>query len=613
MKVLDIALLIIFMEMIRVIFGNIDGVKNTVLDNLDRIYKLKIPKYSLFTDELVQILNQVTLQINREISVAVDRKGQILSVSIGDSTTVEIPEINTKENKLCGIRIIHTHPTGISTLSALDLSALIKFRLDCIAAVGVNEEENNDISIGFCSIEDNVLYTESVGPLNTNEAVQYDILDRIKHIEELLKNGEVHEDETERAIIVGVENEESLHELYELAKACNVLVVEKIFQRRTKIDAAHYIGIGKVKELAYLRQTLKANLIIFDDELSGLQVRNLENLTGVKVIDRTTLILEIFASRARSKEAKLQVEAAQLKYRMPRLTGLGTVLSRTGGGIGTRGPGEKKLEIDRRRIRERLHDLNKELEQIKKSREVQRERRNKGDIPKISLVGYTNAGKSTLRNKICSMAVPRENVLKENVLEADMLFATLDVTTRAIMLPDNRLATLTDTVGFIRKLPHELVESFKSTLEEVIFSDLLLHVVDASSDSAIKQIEAVNAVLKELNAFDKPTILIANKIDIASEEQLNLIKITYEGQKIIEISAKNMINLEEILNNIATEIPFNMKKVEYLIPYDLQSMVAFLHRNANIETEEYKENGTYILAYVNEEVFNKSKKYLISS
>lgn len=355
-----------YVEMIQLILGNVEGVKNTILDNLDKIYKMKVPKYSIYTKEMVEILNQVTLQINREVSVAIDRKGQILSVYIGDSTSVDIPEIDMKENKLSGVRIIHTHPTGISRLSALDLSALIKFRLDCIVAIGVKEEGNMETTIGFCSIEDNTLYAESIGPFLIEQTEKYDFLDKIKHIEELLKNGDVQEDNTERAILVGIENEESLHELYELAKACNVTVVERVFQRRMKIDAAHYIGIGKIQELAILKQTLKANMIIFDDELSGSQVRNLENLTGVKVIDRTTLILEIFASRARSKEAKLQVEAAQLKYRMPRLTGLGTVLSRTGGGIGTRGPGEKKLEIDKRRIRERLYDLNKELELIKK-------------------------------------------------------------------------------------------------------------------------------------------------------------------------------------------------------------------------------------------------------
>ena len=280
-----------------------------------------------------------------------------------------------------------------------------------------------------------------------------------------------------------------------LHSACDIPVLDTVYQSRSKIDPAFFIGKGKVLEIASLRQTKRANLIIFDDELSGSQVRNLENATGAKVIDRTTLILEIFARRAKSKESKIQVELAQLKYRKSRLQGLGTVLSRTGGGIGTRGPGEKKLETDRRHINETIYDLNDELKKIKKNRDVQREKRNKESIPNISLVGYTNAGKSTLRNALCEMAAVKENKGKEKVFEADMLFATLDITTRAIVLKNKGLVTLTDTVGFVRKLPHDLVEAFKSTLEEVLYADLLCHVVDASSDVALEQMEAVEEVL----------------------------------------------------------------------------------------------------------------------
>lgn len=357
-----------------------------------------------------------------------------------------------------------------------------------------------------------------------------------------------------------------------------------------------------------LRQALKANLIIFDDELTGSQVRNLEELTGAKVIDRTTLILDIFAKRAKSREAKIQVELAQLKYRLPRLMGLGSVLSRTGGGIGTRGPGEKKLEVDRRHIKERLYDLNSELLKIRKHRETQRERRN--EIPKVSLVGYTNAGKSTLRNKLCDIAMPKDAVVKEKVFEADMLFATLDITTRAIVLPDNRPITLSDTVGFVRKLPHDLVEAFKSTLEEVVYSDLLLHVVDASSESSLEQIEAVNMVLKELGAIDKPMLLLLNKVDKANEGDINKLKENFKNMKIIEISARENINLDVLLDEVSKALPYTLRKAQYLIPYSDQSAAAFLHRNAKVLEEEFREEGTYILAQVDDEVFNKCEKYL---
>ncbi|MCM0650556.1 GTPase HflX [Clostridium swellfunianum] len=591
------------------IYGNTEGIRNSVLDKLERLYELNIPKQSVFIEELSAALCEVTNQIGREVSIAIDRKGRVVSVAIGDSTTVEIPLIDIRERKLSGVRVIHTHPNGTSALSALDLSALLKLKLDCIVAIAVDNGNAKEVTLGFCTIEKDLLVSESIGPLSLNNAVNFDFLDRVNYIESHLKFNDIIEDNSEKAIIVGIESEESLDELEELAKACEVNVIHKVLQKRNRIDSAFYIGKGKVEELAMLRQALKANVIVFDDELEGSQVRNLEEATGAKVIDRTTLILEIFARRARSREAKIQVELAQLKYRLLRLLGLGTVLSRTGGGIGTRGPGEKKLETDRRHIKERLYDLLSELEKIKKHRETQREKRT--DIPKVSLVGYTNAGKSTLRNKLCDIAMPKDSAVKEKVFEADMLFATLDITTRAIVLPDNRLITLTDTVGFVRKLPHDLVEAFKSTLEEVIYSDLLLHVVDASSDIVQEQIEAVNAVLKELGASDKPTILVLNKIDVATEEQLQTLKENLKDIKVLEISAKNATNLDGLLEEVSVSLPYTLKKAEYIIPYSDQSVAAFLHRNAKVEKEEYREEGTYIEAQVDEEVYNKCERYLI--
>lgn len=587
--------------------GNIDGIKDSTLKKLEAIYDLKIPKDEVFTEALINIIVGVTLDVNREISVAINRKGMVEGVAIGDSTSVEMPMIDIKEKKLSGVRIIHTHPNGNSHLSALDISALIKLKLDCIAAVGVDENDITDITLGFCSVKDNMLSAEVTKKLILEEAINYPILDKIRYIEELIRTTTVEEETGEKAILVGVESEESLDELEELAKACGVEVVNKLLQNRYKIDTAFYVGSGKVEEIALLRQAKRANIVIFDDELTASQVRNLEDMIGVKVIDRTTLILEIFAKRAKSKEGKIQVELAQLKYRLPRLSGLGTVLSRTGGGIGTRGPGEKKLETDKRHIRERIYDLKSELEKIKQTRITQRESRN--EIAKVSLVGYTNAGKSTLRNTLCTLAA-RETIKKESVLEADMLFATLDTTTRAIILPDNRTITLTDTVGFIRKLPHDLVEAFKSTLEEVIYSDLLLHVVDISQENYLEQIEAVNKVLEELGAIDKPYVYVLNKIDKVSEEKLEEINELFKDKMNIKISARHNINLDELLNLISSKLPNKLKKSEYLIPYDKQSIVAYLHRNSNVISEEYKEDGTYVCAEVNEMVYNTCEEYM---
>lgn len=590
--------------------GNVEGVRKSQLQLLENIYDIKVPRYSLATEEMINLMVQVTSNIDREVSITIDRKGNVVSVSVGDSSMVEIPIMDISERKLSGVRIIHTHPNGNSRLSALDVSALIKLKLDCIAAVGVYDGSITDLSIGFCSIEEDKLAADSLNNLTLEKALMLNVLDKIEYTEKIIKNSDITEDYSEKAIIVGCDSEESLEELAELARACDIPVVYSVFQNRSKIDAAYYIGRGKVEEIALLRQAYRSNVMIFDDELAGSQVRNLEDAIGIKVIDRTTLILEIFARRAKTREAKIQVELAQLKYRLTRLAGLGTVLSRTGGGIGTRGPGEKKLETDRRHIKEKIYDLSNELEKIKKVREIQREKRGKQNIPQISLVGYTNAGKSTLRNALVDEAASKEMHSKDKVFEADMLFATLDTTTRAINLEDNRVVTVTDTVGFVRKLPHDLVEAFKSTLEEVIYSDLLLHVVDASSEDALDQIDAVENVLFELGALNKPTLIVLNKIDIASEDNLNEIKLKLANKKYIEVSAKNSINLSGLLRNIAEILPQTLKTVEFLIPYTEQHVTAYIHRNGRVMKEEFKEDGTFIEAQVDEEVYNKCKKYI---
>ena len=594
------------------IYGNIDGVKKSAIEELDRLYKVKCPKDEVCSIEIIEVISRVSSFIEREVSVAIDRRGNIKSIAIGDSTSVEIETLDIREKKLAGVRIIHTHPNGMSNLSALDISALIKLKLDAIVAIGIYEGKILDCSLGMLTVNDDKLDYEEKGNIPLKEITKIHILNKINYIDSLVKEKDIIEDDEEKAILVGSDTRESLEELKELTKACDIPVLESVYQSRNKIDAAFYIGRGKVLEIAQLRQKLRANVVIFDDELSGSQVRNLEAAIGAKVIDRTTLILEIFARRAKSREAKIQVELAQLKYRMSRLQGLGTIMSRTGGGIGTKGPGEKKLETDRRHIKEQIYDLNDELKKIKKIRETQREKRNKESIPKVSLVGYTNAGKSTLRNALCDVAAQKEVVGKEKVFEADMLFATLDITTRAIVLKNKGVITLTDTVGFVRKLPHDLVEAFKSTLEEVIYSDLLCHVVDTSSDTAIEQIKAVEEVLGELGASDKKTILVLNKIDKATEEQLENVKKATSEYETIEISAREGINLEELLGIIEENLPYKMKKCEYLIPYDRSDMSSFLHRNGRVLEEDYRENGTFMFVEVDEESYNKSKDYIIN-
>lgn len=597
--------------------GNISGIKKLTLNMLEDLYELTIEKGSVFSYELVNRMNEITKILNKEISVAIDRRGKVISIAVGDSRTVELPVIDTKERRLSGVRIIHTHPTGNSKLSSLDISALMKLKLDAIVAIGVQEViDNVKVNIGFCDVYNKTLTYNEVKNLSVKEAEEYKLIDRINYINKVMEEIQVYEDNIERAILVGTDNEESLDELEGLAQVCGVVTIEKVLQKRNRINSAFYTGQGKVQELAYLRQAKNANVIIFDDELSGSQVRNLEERIGCKVIDRTVLILDIFARRAKSKEGKLQVELAMLKHRFSRLRGYGADLARirggvgTKGGVGSRGPGEKKLETDRRHIEDRIKDIKSELKKVVNTRNVQRAKRSKENISKVALVGYTNAGKSTLRNKLCEIS-STNHMIKGGVLEADMLFATLDTTIRAIKLKDNRKIALSDTVGFIRKLPHELVEAFKSTLEEVIEADLLLHVVDASNVEAAAQIKAVNSVLNELNALDKNIIIVLNKIDVVEEENLKLLREVLKEEKVVEISTVNEINLDRLLEMIGEEIPINFIEKEFVIPYNEQSLVSMLHENCNILSDDYKEKGTYIKAQVYEEMYNKCKEYEI--
>lgn len=329
------------------------------------------------------------------------------------------------------------------------------------------------------------------------------------------ENNEVIREEEYKVILVGLQRDEdisySMEELAGLAEAAGSEVLGQMVQNLEKPNTATLIGKGKVEELAQMVKAMEADMVIFNDELSGMQLRNLEDAVGVRVIDRTILILDIFAARAVSKEGKLQVELAQLQYRMPRLTGFGKSLSRLGGGIGTRGPGEKKLETDRRHIERRMNDIKAELLQLKNTRTTQRAKREKQQIPVAALVGYTNSGKSAIMNRILAMSDKDE----KNVFEENMLFATLDTQQRGIVLESGRKFILIDTVGFVSKLPHSLVEAFKATLEEVTYADLLLHVVDASYENHDFHIEVTDKVMKEIGAGDKEKMMVFNKCDLS--------------------------------------------------------------------------------------------------
>ncbi|GKU24938.1 GTPase HflX [Clostridium folliculivorans] len=587
------------------ITGNIDGIKKLLLERLEALYELNIDNSSIFSYELVSEMNDISRIIKKELCVVINRRGKITDISIGNLNNAEIPYIDGATKRLSGYRVIHTHPSGDSTLSSMDTSALMELKLDAMVAIGVNENiENIKVNIALCDINDNNLSFKELRSLTLSSALHLNLREKISYVEKIITDIKQQDDDIERAILFGNDSEESLEELCGLAEACDVVPVFKVFQKKNKINTAYYAGQGKIEELSYLKQIKNANVVIFDDELSGSQLRNLEETLKCKVIDRTTLILDIFARRAKSKEGMLQVELAMLNHKIPRLRNANANLSRIRGGVGSKGPGEKKLETDRRHIERRIEEIRNELNRASEQRSIQKVKRNKSSISQVAIVGYTNAGKSTLRNKLCEISASNK-IDKDGVLEADMLFATLDTTVRAVTLSDNRRIALSDTVGFISKLPHDLVEAFKSTLEEVIDADLLLHTIDASNEEVINQIKSVNSVLEELDALDKNTIVVLNKVDKASEENLNKVREFLKKQKTIEVSAVKEINLSLLLDYIGKEIPVKLMEKQFIIPYTEQKFVSMLHDNSKILHEDHLEEGTKIKALVHEEIYKK--------
>ncbi len=412
------------------------------------------------------------------------------------------------------------------------------------------------------------------------------------------------EDDKERVILVGVdttgkgqpvtagghgrasEAEEALKELAELARTAGAEVLSSMIQAREEIHPATYVGSGKLQEIKAVAETLGATGIICDDELSSVQLRNLEQALELKIMDRTLVILDIFARHARSREGRIQVELAQLRYRSSRLVGLRESLSRLGGGIGTRGPGETKLETDRRVIRERISRLKRELREIELHRDVTRKQRERRGMMTVALVGYTNAGKSTLLN-----ALTGSDVIAEN-----KLFATLDPTVRLLKLPQDQEVLLTDTVGFIRKLPHQLIEAFRSTLEEAARADLIVHVVDASSDAKESQMETVYETLKELGAGGKTVVTVFNKIDrLPSPRLVNRDRKAYDS---VELSAKNKEGLDELLIVLSNIIRSRRVFIDHVFGYSEGSLVAMIRRQGQLLSEEYTDAGIHVTAYI---------------
>ena len=408
-----------------------------------------------------------------------------------------------------------------------------------------------------------------------------------------------NEENKERAFLISLDcgeydAESSMAELEELAKTSGAEIIGEMIQKRPAPEAATYMGKGALEEICNFCSNHNIDLIIADGELSPDQIRNIEDLTGVRVIDRTTLILDIFAGRARSSEGKLQVELAQLKYSLPRLSGKGTALSRLGGGIGTRGPGETKLETDRRHIRFRIQNLKAELDKVEKRRVAMHQRRKKNGALCVAIVGYTNAGKSTLMNRLTDAGV----------LQEDKLFATLDPTARKLVLPDGRQIMLVDTVGLVRRLPHQLVDAFRSTLEEAVWADVILNVCDASSDECAEHIGVTESVLSDLGCSGKPIINVLNKCDKPTELDFDF----FENS--VKISAATGDGIDSLLTAIENALPKDRKRVKILLPFDKMKLSSIV-RDGTVHSEEYTENGVLYDATVNISDIKQLKDYII--
>ena len=572
------------------IYGNKEGIRDSLLAQMETLYDLDLSAESFAPAELLDVLASFTGAINREISVYLSRSGAVLDITIGNLNSVELKDLHLRRNsrRLSMVRCIHTHPGGNPQLSDVDISSLRSMRFDAMAAVGVLEGKPTGIQAAFLGEAVNGVNSVQLTEVTSVRRIpQRAWMECIEQADAAVRKGTdtSTQEERERAYLVGLDSEHSLEELARLAETAGAVVVGTMLQKKSKPETATYVGSGKAEELALECQAREADLVIFDDELTGIQTHNLEEiLRGVKVLDRTSLILDIFAQRAQSREGKLQVELAQMAYQLPRLIGKGVAMSRLGGGIGTRGPGETRLEMDRRRIRKRMGDLRREIDALGGQRNLRRARREKNQIPVVALVGYTNAGKSTLLNTLSGAGV----------LAEDKLFATLDPVIRTVKLPSGGEFLLVDTVGFISKLPHALVDAFRSTLEEALLADVLLIVSDGASEDMLHQHDVVLQVLSSLGAGDKPRIDVINKIDRMQTPP--------QWPGALQISARTGEGIDTLLEQIGLRLRGIQRTARIEIPYSQGGLLSMLHDGARVLQEEYGEQGIVIEAMVDDQL-----------
>ena len=533
------------------LFGNIGGLKASHIRKLENLYRRRLPPQFLISFELARDISRLSHEIRRQIGLLINRQGRIAYVIVGDHQKILIPDTSdyrVAPGRLRGLRCIHTH-LGNEPLTTDDFTDLALLRLDIMAAITMTEAGYfHKAHVGY------ILPKSSYGkpfqilnPLNPRD-LNIECLELIQSLEaELAQITSLHKGDTdkEKALLVSVTTAyrqtamSSLEELEDLAISCGIVVVEKILQLRRKVNSKFLMGPGKLQELIILALQKGATLIIFDQELNPSQIRSITDQIDLKVIDRTQLILDIFAQRAQTKEGKLQVEHAQLKYLLPRLIAKNTAMSRLTGGIGGRGPGETKLEINRRRVRDRIKRLENDLWLVRKQRRQQKSKRNKKDLPVISIIGYTNAGKSTLLNTLTKSHVRVEN----------RLFATLDPSSRRLKFPKDIEVIITDTVGFIKNLPKDLIVAFRATLEELESANLLLHIIDISNPRFKDQIKSVEKILLDLNLDDIPLIRVLNKKDLVDKATTEKLSRNFDATAISAKKKSTLMPLIEIMKD----------------------------------------------------------------
>ena len=532
------------------IHGNTSGLRSSQLRALERLTRRRVPPARVVTPELAREMTELSRELRRQVGVVLDRAGTVLHVVVGDDREIVLPDLTGHalgRSGLRGLRCVHTHLKG-EVLSQDDLNDLALLRLDLMVALAV-DADGLPGPLHFAHLlpagpGGGVVDTQRVASVH---ALTLDFAEFITALDAELERTRAAtvdlRDRREKAILISVtqaprqEADDALDELAELARTADLVVIDRVMQRPRQLNPRTLMGEGKLKEVVIRALQQGATLLVFDQDLTPAQVRAIAALTEVKVIDRSQLILDIFARRAHTLDGKVQVELAQLRYILPRLTGKGTAMSRLMGGIGGRGPGETKLETDRRRIHDRIARLEKQLEELGRGRRQRRQRRTSAGVPIVSIVGYTNAGKSTLLNALTQSAVFTE----------DLLFATLDTSTRRLRFPREREVIITDTVGFIRELPKSLMGAFKATLEELEDAHLLLQVVDIANPRCEEQIRAVERILRDLELHEIPRLLVFNKIDLVPAEVVAALCRRYEA---VPVSARNRASFEPLLREL---------------------------------------------------------------